>query len=356
MNRRCRRGLGAGRVTDGVEPEGPSAPARPVRLVPAPRPEAWIVEALGPLPQRIEELGPECRTSAAVDAVHDLRVATRRLREALRLFGPWLPGEETRRVRRRLRQITRGLGPVRDQDVALEFYTASRASGMAGWPGETDEAREWIARRCARERRAALPAMRRLIKRANCGRVRPEVEELLRALREGGEVLDPLPTPRLLASSVLGERFAEIRRHRDLMPGEPGVELSDGAWTEPMHRVRIGLKKLRYTLELVRPAHPPTVERSLRHLKQLQDEFGALQDLVTFGRMLEPDTPESLLTGWVPASREPGLIELRHFLRNLAERQAIRASSAFRRQFLGMIRPSLVLQFPDLAAWTEETT
>ena len=184
MNRRCRRGLGAGRVTDGVEPEGPSAPARPVRLVPAPRPEAWIVEALGPLPQRIEELGPECRTSAAVDAVHDLRVATRRLREALRLFGPWLPGEETRRVRRRLRQITRGLGPVRDQDVALEFYTASRASGMAGWPGETDEAREWIARRCARERRAALPAMRRLIKRANCGRVRPEVEELLRALRE----------------------------------------------------------------------------------------------------------------------------------------------------------------------------
>lgn len=334
----------------------PEAAEPPVRLVPSPRPEAWIVEALAPLPQRVEELGRDCRTSATVDAIHDLRVATRRLREALRLFSPWLPGEETRRLRRRLRQITRGLGPVRDQDVALEFYTASRASGVAGWPRETDEAREWITRRCARERRAALPGMRRLIKRANCARVRPEFEGLLRALQESGEVLAPLPTPSLLASSALAARFAEILRHRDLMPGESGVELSGGAWTEPMHRVRIGLKKLRYTLELVRLAHPPTVERSLRQLKQLQDEFGALQDLVTFGRMLEPDTPESLLTGWVPASREPGLIELRLFLRSLTERQANRASSAFRRQFLGTIRPSLVLQFPDLAASTQGKT
>src|SRR6185436_4565115 len=51
------------------------------------------------------------------DAIHDLRVATRRLQEVLDLFEPVLPGRETKRVRKRARSIRHHFAEVRDADV-----------------------------------------------------------------------------------------------------------------------------------------------------------------------------------------------------------------------------------------------
>ena len=60
--------------------------------------------------------------SADPDAVHDLRVAGRRLAETLRMFEPLLPGSEARKVRRRLRKLRRVSSGVRDRDIALEQF------------------------------------------------------------------------------------------------------------------------------------------------------------------------------------------------------------------------------------------
>jgi inorganic triphosphatase YgiF len=55
------------------------------------------------------------------EAVHDARVAARRMRSALFFFAPWLPPKVERDLRRRLRKVGRILGPVRDLDVGLLY-------------------------------------------------------------------------------------------------------------------------------------------------------------------------------------------------------------------------------------------
>jgi CHAD domain-containing protein len=56
------------------------------------------------------------------DAVHDLRVAIRRFRAALRLFRPEFRRSEVRKIRRRLTEAMDKAGAARDRDIALELF------------------------------------------------------------------------------------------------------------------------------------------------------------------------------------------------------------------------------------------
>src|SRR5262245_32703337 len=81
--------------------------------------------------QRLGALGralPRAR-KGDVAAVHSARVATRRLREALPVLAG---GKVGRKLRKRMRRLTRALGPVRELDVALITLDELRASGDVG--------------------------------------------------------------------------------------------------------------------------------------------------------------------------------------------------------------------------------
>jgi CHAD domain-containing protein len=80
---------------------------------------------------RLAELVFQVRATAAAadaDAVHDLRVAIRRLGQSLRLFSSLLPKAENKRIRKRLRKVLDLAGAVRDIDIALEFFDEAGAS------------------------------------------------------------------------------------------------------------------------------------------------------------------------------------------------------------------------------------
>src|SRR3954466_14059394 len=81
-----------------------------------------------------------------VRAVHQARVATRRLREALPLMAAGKPG---RRLERIARELTGVLGTVRELDVALEML-----DGLAGTDGVSSAAVTCLHRAIATERRA----------------------------------------------------------------------------------------------------------------------------------------------------------------------------------------------------------
>ena len=61
-------------------------------------------------------------TSVDADAVHDVRVAIRRLSRCLRVFGSFYPGDSWRKVRRDLRILMRTTAQVRDRDIALQLF------------------------------------------------------------------------------------------------------------------------------------------------------------------------------------------------------------------------------------------
>lgn len=71
---------------------------------------------------RAEELSDHARgvlDTSDIERVHDMRVATRRLRAALEVFEPCFPRKAHRRALRRVKRLADGLGERRDRDVAL---------------------------------------------------------------------------------------------------------------------------------------------------------------------------------------------------------------------------------------------
>lgn len=59
--------------------------------------------------------------TAEIERVHDVRVATRRLRAALEVFEPCFPAKRHRKALKRVKALADALGERRDRDVAIEF-------------------------------------------------------------------------------------------------------------------------------------------------------------------------------------------------------------------------------------------
>lgn len=88
------------------------------------------------------------------DAIHDLRVAIRRLSRCLRVFAQFYPGHSWKHIRRRLSDLTKACGGVRDRDIAIGLL------GKAGVPATSPLVRQLDA-----ERRAAGRELQRQLLR-----------------------------------------------------------------------------------------------------------------------------------------------------------------------------------------------
>jgi len=58
-----------------------------------------------------------------IERLHDMRVATRRLRAALEVFAPCFPAKRHRKALKRVKRLADALGERRDRDVAIEFLS-----------------------------------------------------------------------------------------------------------------------------------------------------------------------------------------------------------------------------------------
>jgi CHAD domain-containing protein len=92
--------------------------------------------------------------SGDADAIHDLRVAIRRLSRCLRVFAQFYPGRSWKQMRRRLADLMDACGSVRDRDIAIELLE------KAGVPAASALVRQLDA-----ERRAADEELRRELRR-----------------------------------------------------------------------------------------------------------------------------------------------------------------------------------------------
>ena len=92
----------------------------------------------------------EAGTLEGVDpeALHDMRVATRRMRAVLRVLQPYLAGQKADEVRRGVRDVTRALGGVRDLDVLIEHAQRFQAGlSVEQRDGMDDLLAEWQSQR-----------------------------------------------------------------------------------------------------------------------------------------------------------------------------------------------------------------
>ena len=237
----------------------------------------------------LREKEPGTRLGEDPEELHDMRVATRRLRAALALFAEVLP-VRARVFREELGWLGRVLGAVRDLDVQQEGL-ADMAAATAGWSaGARPEDHDPLAELSAllgRERDAARAEMLSALDSVRW-------ERLARGL---SVMVQQGPARRSVATrepAVIGMPDLVVVRHDKVAKAAKRAKKS--GVVSDFHRLRIACKRLRYALEFSSEVYGGRTARFVRQLTALQDELGLMQDAeVASNRLAELATGEGHL-------------------------------------------------------------
>jgi CHAD domain-containing protein len=200
--------------------------------------------------------------------LHDLRVAVRRTRSAIKLLGEVLPADLARHYATEFKWLGDLTTPTRDLDVHLLGFDAMTAQLVAASPADLEPFRAFLVRRRAREFRRLAAALRG-------PRFRAITDDWRKALLEIRDGAAPKrrrpPTAAELALSTTERAFRRIVAH--------GAAITTDSPPESLHDLRKRAKELRYLLEFFAPLHDPVAYRKVvGDLKSLQDCLGDFQD------------------------------------------------------------------------------
>lgn len=197
--------------------------------------------------------------SEDVDAVHDARVASRRLRAVLAEHKRLFDKHALAAARAKVRSITSGLGTARELDVSL------------------DELEKLSAKLDAAEKKAARHFARFLKKRRAAGSAKlaeaadtiesPEFQQAIQGLNLRGK----------RTGCYFSAATRSASRRFDAVVAAADAWKESGA-PEHLHALRIAFKKLRYACEIYRPLYGSAMEDFIECLKDAQDGLGRWHD------------------------------------------------------------------------------
>ena len=261
---------------------------------------------------------PGARLGLDAEALHDMRVAVRRMRAALRVFAGAIPSRRRMALARELRWLGDALGAVRDLDVSLLHLRAEAQRLEPALRQATVLYEGALLRRRERARRVMLRAL-------DSARYRRLAEGLRRRLdapapaRPAPEACEP--APRVAVRAVRKALGKVLKMGRALPPDAPD---------EALHRLRIACKRLRYACEFFGDLLGAPAAEFAARVKEVQDVLGAHQDAVVFGAALSDTSVRVRARGDV-------MRRLYLALGTMAARHEVRAEET-RREFLRMWR------------------
>ncbi|MHC1681064.1 MAG: YfcE family phosphodiesterase [Methanomassiliicoccales archaeon] len=216
--------------------------------------------------QRLEAILAEVdgvRNGEDIENVHRMRVASRRLRSALRIFGECFKGKRGKKWRRAVKQVTTSLGEARDLDVQMDLLSVIGK----GWEGEE------------------AVGLALVIEMLRCRRtsLQPEVVALMDTVVGGGDFAE-MRAELTVPAEWKGDPFM-LYPYAFAHAAVAVEELMEHSHSVPVyedwqghHALRIAGKHLRYALEAFRDTYPDGLDDDLKTLKKLQDTVGELHD------------------------------------------------------------------------------
>jgi len=203
-----------------------------------------------------------------IEHLHDMRVATRRLRAALTLFDDYLPGHVVP-LQAELAWLAAELGVVRDLDVQLERLDSWRQE----IPGHDPDALSDLGRVLSEERESARVGM---LVSLDSGRYTRLVSDFVSFLRPDPQRRSSLLPPAAeTAAAVVIPGLVRSRHRAAVTAARRARRTGDLA---DFHRLRIRCKRLRYALEFVSEIYEGRTRRFVRSVVGLQDCLGLIQD------------------------------------------------------------------------------
>jgi CHAD domain-containing protein len=205
------------------------------------------------------------------DAVHQMRVATRRLRATLRSFGPVVPRDETAHLAAELKWLGQLLGTARDDEV----LPAHLRESLRPIPAELviGPVRARVQGHFAPRRAAGHAEVIQALDSPRYATLLAELDLLTAGPLAGPKA--PRPGRKVLPQSVkkaYRQADKRMRRARHTPPGH--------ARDVALHQARKSARRARYAAEAASPAAGKPARRFARQMKKVQSSLGAHQDAV----------------------------------------------------------------------------
>jgi len=200
--------------------------------------------------------------------LHDLRVAVRRTRSAIKLLGEVLPADLAKHYAAEFKWLGDLTTPTRDLDVHLLGFGPMTGQLVAATPADLEPFRAFLVKRRAREFRRLATALRG-------PRFRAITDDWRKMLLE---IRDAAPRRRRREPTAVGLALRTTERAFGRVVAQ-GNAITQDSPPESLHDLRKRAKELRYLLEFFAPLHDPVAYRKVvGDLKSLQDCLGDFQD------------------------------------------------------------------------------
>lgn len=201
-----------------------------------------------------------------IEGVHDMRVASRRLRSALRDFHSLMRKREFKNFGKELKKVADALGNVRDQDVAI-----AALEDLKNETAEHEEIKRGIEKLIEERNVIRDKARIALTETITAGTLTLLREKLNEALRKAiNEDKSQNRTFREAGNAIIKERQKEF------------LKLSRSIYTpfdiNPLHDLRIAAKRLRYAMELFSVCFGEEMNSFAEEVSNMQGSLGELHD------------------------------------------------------------------------------
>jgi CHAD domain-containing protein len=225
----------------------------------------WVTAILRTRLEEVTGLRGVALNFADIEGVHDMRVATRRLRGAIHDFLPLMNKRPLKQVRKDLKQLADALGAVRDHDVAIAALEKLRDDA------EETPIKEGLGKMLEERRTQRELAQFDLVEALAISKINLLDERFTKAIdkavkkktAENASFND-------VGQRVVGELLQEF------------CDLSDSIYSPfinaPLHKFRISAKHLRYALELFAPCWDNQSEPFAVEIAEMQSSLGEIHD------------------------------------------------------------------------------
>ena len=225
--------------------------------------------------KRFEELSD--LRDAALDwsepeGVHSMRVASRRLRSALRDFMPYLRKRGITSVQKQLRALAAVLGEVRDQDVAIMALEKLESNA----PDHVSPTlKEFISKR-KEEREQAREELTAALEKDQLKEFEAQFVVGVEKSTTINEAKNQSATPASPVTFLKMSRRVIIERLRELE--KLSTDMFNPFEVETLHEMRIAAKRLRYAVELFQQCWGRSIGSHAKRAARIQSALGDVHD------------------------------------------------------------------------------
>lgn len=219
------------------------------------------------------------RESLDPEAIHDLRVSSRRLREGLAVFADCFKKRRLAPIRTRLKELTVMLGLIRNADEAILFFSPLLADCRADTAAVVTE----IVAALQERRGAEQHKLTRELQDPALDALPDRIAALCRRPRIFAPGADGLLQP--VGSGILA---AMALREKAMLALLPEALIRENSTAQ--HRLRVAVKRFRYRVELLAPFAGSDYKGVYGVIKEYQEILGHMHDLDVFSEMIPAGT------------------------------------------------------------------